>query len=204
MGLSTCPGAAQNAVPMADFFETSTTTADSPSNSIVISTPGNEATISGAVHLLATASENQKIGQTQVWDNGKKLGVYGTQIDEIYNLAPGKHTTTVLDLNTSYQVIHKSSVTYDVEALVNGVQVISPTVEETFDLTTVHVVAHANESVPISQIQVWDNGHKLGWYGGADVNEYFNLAPGSHTVTVLDLDRDYNILHRSSVSYSVK
>jgi hypothetical protein len=86
----------------------------------------------------------------------------------------------------------------------DGVQVISPVHAETFDETTVHVVAHANESVPISQVQVWDNGVNLGRYMGTDVNEYFKLEAGSHTVTVLDLDRDYNILHKSNVNYSVK
>jgi hypothetical protein len=53
-------------------------------------------------------------------------------------------------------------------------------------------------------MQVWDNGVKLGWYSGSDVNQYFSLSPGSHTVTVLDLDGNYSILHESSVSYSVQ
>jgi hypothetical protein len=71
-------------------------------------------------------------------------------------------------------------------------------------MSTVHVVAQAIESVPISQMQVWDNGVKLGRYPGAIVNQYFSLAPGSHTVTVVDLDDKYNILHKSSVSYTVQ
>jgi hypothetical protein len=88
--------------------------------------------------------------------------------------------------------------------LTNGVEVISPTPGETIDMTTVHVVAHASESVPVSQMQVWDNGVKLGRYAGTDVNEYFNLAPGSHTIGVIDLDSSYNVLHRTRFSYSVK
>jgi hypothetical protein len=91
-----------------------------------------------------------------------------------------------------------------VESLVNGVQVISPAPGETFDMTTVHVVANANEPVLVSQIQVWDNGVKLGHYAGGDINEYMSLAPGSHTITVFDLDSNYNVLHRASASYSVK
>ncbi|MGD0732829.1 MAG: alkaline phosphatase family protein [Terracidiphilus sp.] len=200
MGLATCPGAAQTAAPMADFFKSSTS---SPSG-VVISTPGNGDLVTGSVHLTATASESQTISQTQVWDNGQKLGVYGDQINAIYNLATGKHTTTVLDLGSTYKIIHQTSVTYSVQPLVNGVQIVSPTAGETFDMTTVHVVALANESVPINQIQVWDNGVKLGWYAGASVNQYFTLAPGSHTITVLDQNDSYNVLHQSSASYSVK
>jgi phosphoesterase family protein/Big-like domain-containing protein len=202
MGLSTCPGAAEKAAPMADVFKSGS---GSPSNSIVISTPGNGATIAGEVHLMATASESQTVSQIQVWDNGVKLGVVNSdQVDASYNLAPGKHTTTVIDLNSSYKKIHQASVTYTVVPLVDGIQIVSPTSNETFDMTTVHVVAQATESVPISQMQVWDNGVKLGRYLGASVNQYFSLAPGSHTITVTDLDGNYNILHQSSVFYTVQ
>ena len=81
---------------------------------------------------------------------------------------------------------------------------IAPSAGEIVNMTTVHVVAQANESVPIDQMQVWDNGVKLGWYAGASVNQYFSLSPGSHTVTVLDQDNHYNLLHRTSVSYVVQ
>jgi phosphatidylinositol-3-phosphatase len=202
MGLATCPGAAKSAAPMSDFFKTGGP--GNPTNSVVISTPGNGATITGAVHLMATASESQTVSQTQVWDNGVKLGVYGEQIDAVYNLAPGKHKTTVVDLNSSYKDIHQASVTYTVEPLTDGVQIVSPASNEVFDSTTVHIVAQANESVPISQMQVWDNGVKLGRYLGASVNQYFSLSLGSHTVTVNDLDDKYNVIHQSSVSYTVK
>lgn len=203
MGLSPCPGAADTAAPMTDFFWMNNLPA-TPANSVVISTPGNGATITGAVHLLATASENQTVTQTQVWDNGTKLGVFGDPIDQIFSLAPGKHTTTVLDLNTSWGIIHQASVTYTVQPLVDSVQVIAPSPSENIGASTLHVVAQASEAVPVSQMQVWDDGVKLGWYPGATVNEYFSLAPGWHTLTVLDLDDNYHLLHASSVSYQVQ
>ena len=204
MGLSTCPGAAQTAAPMADFFSMSTPAVNAPSG-VVISAPGNGATISGAVHLTASASENQTVSQTQVWDNGVKLGVYGTQIDQVYDLAAGPHTTTVLDLDSSYSVINQTSVSYTVQPLVNGVAIVSPAAYQVISSAlAVHVVAQGRESVPINQMQVWDNGVKLGWYPGADVNQYYNLTPGVHTVTVLDLDNSYNVIHQSSVTYAVQ
>ena len=203
MGISTCPGAAQNAAPMADFFTTGTPSGGQP-DGVIISTPGNGAVVVGKVHLIASASESKTVRQTQVWDNHVKLGMYGTQIDATYDLAPGNHTITVVDLDSSYKVIHQAAASYSVQALADGLQVISPTPAQTISLSTVHMVAHANESVAISQIQVWDNGTKLAWYAGADVNDYFTLAPGSHTVTMLDLDGNYNVIHRSSVAYSVQ
>jgi hypothetical protein len=154
--------------------------------------------------LIASVSESRAVSQTQVWDNGVKLGVYGTAIDATYNLAPGQHTTTVVDLDSSFRDIRQSSVTYSVTALVNGLQILSPAPNDTITNSTVHVVAHANESVPVRQMQVWDNGVKLGRYSGTDVNEYFSLASGSHTITIVDLDGNYNTLHRASVYYSVR
>ena len=202
MGLSPCPGAAQDAAPMADFFKTYSS--GDASNNIIISTPGNGSIITGAVHLLATASEAQSVSETQVWDNGNKLGVYGTQIDAIYNFLPGTHITTVMDFDSSHTLIHQASVTYTVQAAVNGVQVISPVPAQIFNMTTVHVVAHATESVPVSQVQVWDNGVKLGRYIGTDVNQYYSLAPGTHYLTVLDLDNNYNDIHLTHVTYIVQ
>jgi phosphatidylinositol-3-phosphatase len=188
---------------MADFFKTGATSG-SPLNSVVISTPGNGAAVVGAVHLVASASEGQAVSQTQVWDNHAKLGVYGSQIDATYDLAPGNHTTTVVDLNSSFNVIHQASVNYIVQALVDGIQIVSPTPNQKVDMSTVHVVAHATESKAINQMQVWDNGVKLGWYSGADVNQYFSLGAGSHNLTVMDLDSSYNVIDQSSVTYSMQ
>jgi phosphatidylinositol-3-phosphatase len=203
MGLSTCPGAAKDADPMSDFFKTDGGTSG-PSNSVVISSPGNGATIDGAVRLLATASEDQPVSRTEAWDNGTKLGVYGTNIDAIFNLSPGQHTTSVIDLDSSGNIIHQASVTYTVQPQTDGVQVVSPAPDETINMATVHVVGHASESQPVSQVQVWDNGVKLGWYAGTDVNQYYSLSPGSHVVTVFDLDSNYNVINRTHVSYSVQ
>jgi hypothetical protein len=109
-----------------------------------------------------------------------------------------------MDLDSAFKVIHQSAVSYNVQPLVNEVQIVSPTPNETINMSTVHIVAQASESVAISQMEVWDNGVKLGWYTGTDVNQYYSLTPGSHTVTVLDLDDSYNVLHKSSVTYSVQ
>jgi phosphatidylinositol-3-phosphatase len=201
MGLSTCPGAAQGASPMADFFYTAS---DTSPNSVVIAAPANGAEVVGAVHLMANASESQPISQTQVWDNGVRLGVYGPSVDATYNLAPGTHTTTVEDLDSNYNPIHKSSVTYSVQAAAEGVQIVSPVANEAIAMPGVQVVATATESVPVSQMQAWDNGLRLGWYPGSGVNQDFSLAPGPHTLTLLDLGSNYQELHQTSVTYSVE
>ena len=113
MGLSTCPGAAQDAAPMADFFTTGSP--GGSSNSVIISSPGNGATVDETVHFVAHASESVSVSQVQVWDNGIKLGWFsGTGVDQSFALAPGSHTTTVLDLDSNYNVIHLSTVSFSV------------------------------------------------------------------------------------------
>ncbi|HSY04134.1 MAG TPA: alkaline phosphatase family protein [Acidobacteriaceae bacterium] len=199
MGLPTCPGAAQDAAPMSDFFATG-----NASDGIVISTPGSGATVIGPVQVQATATESQPVNHTEVWDNGAKLGNFGTQINATFNLAVGQHTTTVLDVGDSSGVMHRAAVTYTVQPVVDGVEIISPTANETISMSTVHVVAQATESVPVSQMQVWDNGTKLGWYPGTQVNQYFTLATGDHNLTVTDLNNNNEVIHKTSVSYSVQ
>jgi acid phosphatase len=197
LGLSTCPGAAQNAAPMADFFAPPST------SGVTISSPGNGATLFNPVHVVASASESIPISQMQVWDNGSKLGWYpGSTVDQTYTLAVGTHTTTVEDLDSNYAVIHKSEVSYTVQNPTIGVTITSPTSGASLS-SPVHIVASAFENVNINQLQVWDNGNKLGWFAGSSVNQYFTLSVGSHTTTVEDLDDSYNVIHKSQVTYSV-
>jgi phosphatidylinositol-3-phosphatase len=56
----------------------------------------------------------------------------------------------------------------------------------------------------VGLIEVWDNDVQLGRYPGTDVNQYFSLPPGAHTITVRDLDENFDFLHQSSFSYSVQ
>lgn len=200
LGLSTCPGAAESAAPMADFFGSAVGTG------ITITSPGSGATTYDPVHLIASAKETVGVAQMQVWDNGVKLGWYaGSSIDETYTLAAGAHTTTVLDLDSSNNVLHKQEVSFTVATEAVGVTIVSPTKGESLPGgTPVHVVANAFENEAIGQLQVWDNGTKLGAYPGSSVNQYFTLAPGAHTTTIIDLDDSNAVIHTSVVSYTVE
>jgi len=200
LGLPTCPGAAENAAPMADFFGSSVATG------VTITSPGAGATSYNPVRVIANAKETVGIAQLQVWDNGTKLGAYpGSSIDETYTLTPGAHTTTVLDLDASNNVLHKQEVSFTVATETLGVTIVSPTKGESLPAgTPVHIVASAVANEPIGQVQVWDNGTKLGAYPGSSVNQYFTLAPGAHTTTINDLDDSNAVIHSSVVSYTVE
>jgi hypothetical protein len=141
----------------------------------------------------------------QVWDNGVKLGYYASaNVNQYFDLAPGSHTITVLDQDIDGNVLHRSSVNYRVSSAPEGVEIATPAQAQSFSTPVIRLVAQANESETVSQVQVWDNGVKLGWFPGSFVNQLFSLAPGSHTVTVLDLGSNNQVLHQSSVSYAVQ
>lgn len=203
MGLYPCPGAAETAAPMADFFTSEE--AGAPANSIAVANPLSGTTVAGEVHLVASASESEPVFQMQVWDNGVKLGWYpGDRVDAIYKLQVGSHATTVLDETALGQVFRRSQMNYNVQPPPAGVQIVAPLPNESIVASTVHIVAQATEPVQVSQMQVWDNGRKLGWFPGSSVNQYFALPAGTHALSVVDLDSRYHVLHQTTVSYTVQ
>jgi hypothetical protein len=91
-----------------------------------------------------------------------------------------------------------------VETQTVGVTIISPAAGADLPSgTPVHIVANAFETETIGQVQVWDNGTKLGAYAGSSVNQYYVLAPGDHETTIEDVDDSNTVIHKSVVSYSV-
>jgi phosphatidylinositol-3-phosphatase len=166
-----------------------------PTENIVLST----------VHVVAKANESIPISQLQVWDNGVELGWYaGASMNQYFAPGAGTHTLTVLDLDDSDTVIHETSVRYTVQSATDRVQILSPTPSQSIGSSTVHIEAKATEAVPISQMQVWDNGVKLGWRAGSSVSQDFTLVPGRHTVTVVDLDSNFHVIHSAGVSYTLQ
>jgi hypothetical protein len=67
----------------------------------------------------------------------------------------------------------------------------------------VEVKASAHESVAINQLQVWDNGVKLGVFPGATVDAAFTLGAGDHALTVEDLSNSFQVLHKTTVGFTV-
>ena len=197
LGIAAHPGASASAKAMSDFFA-----------AVDISSPAQNAITGTEVLVSATASEPAApISQLQVWDNttGQKLGVFnGSSVSQTFALAAGRHQLIVEDLNTSFQVLHKSSVNITAEP--DGVAITSPA-ESASTGPQIQVSATAFESsAQISQLQVWDNttGQKLGAFTGSSVNRAFTLAAGPHQLIVEDLNTSFQLLHKSSVNIMVE
>jgi hypothetical protein len=188
LGITTYPGAAATASPMADFFGT---------GGVTIATPTEGASTGTQVLVTASASEpGVQISQMQVWDNttGQKLGVInGSSVNQTFTLAVGSHQL-VVEVD-----IHVTSTNS------GGVTITSP-VEGATTNSQVRVMATATESnTQISQMQVWDNttGQKLGVINGSSVNQSFTLPAGPHQLVVEDMNLVYQVIHKSTVDITV-
>jgi hypothetical protein len=83
-----------------------------------------------------------------------------------------------------------------------GVTVTSPSEDDQL-IDPITVVASATESFSINQLQVWDNGTKLGWYPGSSIRESYTLDAGQHEMTVEDMDDSFRVVHRTWVHFQI-
>lgn len=133
-------------------------------------------------------------------------------------VTPGKHMLTVNNWNASGSVSVSSPVTFTYTAP-SGLTVTSPASGASVS-DPVTVSASANETVAINQMQLWDDGTKLGYWCNAGQNSsggcnpststtmslkvsLSSLASGSNALTVMDIDESYNVIHKATVDFTV-
>lgn len=134
-------------------------------------------------------------------------------------VTPGKHTLVVNNWDSSGAVSVSSPITFTYTPP-TGITVTSPASGASVgDPVTVN--ATASESVVINQMQLWDNGTKLGYWcnagengsGGCNASTSTTMAlevslssfpAGSNALTVMDLDESYNVIHQTLVDFTVK
>lgn len=199
----------------------------SSSYGVFVNTPASGSTQAGLFPLSAFAVEagaeesSAGIDHVEVWNGDAKLGdsPKSTAIGEWFSLAPGKYTLTVQDVSGSWQVMHKSDVSFTVAAG-TGVFVNSPANGSTWPTATIPINAYAYEqsgsSTPlVDHIEVWDHTHgvKLGQSAtGVGVNSTFiNQSvilpgPGSYQLAIEDINPNngYKAIHIAYVSVTVK
>lgn len=209
----------------------------SPPAGVTVSSPTSNSSVPDTVEVQASANESVAINQVQVWDNGTKLGYYcnaGTNssggcntssstseaLTQWYNLPNGSNALTVMDVDNSYNVVNRTTVNFTVTGGPSGGVIINTPVGGASAANPVNVAAMASESVAINQMQVWDNGTKLGYYCNAGTNgsggcnaststtqslsiAYDTLPAGSNALTVEDLDESYNVIHQTTVNFTV-
>ncbi len=171
---------------------------------VYIASPKPSSTVSGAVSISASASENTAF-HLEIWDNGGKLGDYfSSSVNAAHVMSQGQHVTTVLAVANSGGVLNQSSVTYNVvnQQSSGGVNITSPASGAT-SISAVRISASANESTS-SHLEIWDNGYKLGEVYAGNVNDVYVLPNGSHVLTVQAIaNNNGSVLSHSTVNFNV-
>lgn len=171
--------------------------------SITLSSPQPGAAVSGAVPIVAAANEAQSF-HLEVWDNGGKLGdVFSSSVNANTPMPKGPHVMTVLAVSDQGEVLDQTSVTYSVAdgSGPGGVNISSPQPGAT-SIPAVRITASANQG-NLNDLQIWDNGFKLGDVPAGSVNDVYVLPNGPHALTIQAMDASGNILGKSTVNYTV-
>lgn len=210
LGITTYPGWSNTAADMSDFFSSS-------AGSVVVNSPPNNSVQGSSVLVNAAASElGATIDHMDVWDsyNGvsTKLGnVFATTINQAFTVSGnGAHQMTVEDIGgpPNYPVLHKEITNYTVTSNY-GVFVNTPANNSTqaplFPLSAYAVESTAPESSSgIDHLEVWNSGTKLGDSPhGTTLNQWYSLSPGSYTLSVEDVTKSVQTIHKSTVAITV-
>jgi hypothetical protein len=184
---------------------------------ILIGSPGASSTVSTAVPISASVTESRPF-HVEIWDNGGKLGNFlSGQVNTTTVMPQGRHVMTVLAVSDGGRILDRSSVIYNVAALVAPVSappVVAPLISSPPSLTITSPLAGSSmfSAVPVSasakqctdcHLEIWDNGRKLGNFFSTTVNTTTVLPAGRHITTVLAVGNDGRVFERSSVIYNV-
>lgn len=198
-----------------------------------IGSPRNGATVTGSVAITASASEDAAFHLELWDNGRKLGNFFSNSMSTATALPQGRHALTVLAVSPMGHVLDRNTVVYMVSAQKSSaapptstgttpskppVSPVAPTAPATqaapgsvaiaspssgsTSISAVRIAASANESTPV-QLEVWDNGYKLGQIAGNSVNGVYVLPNGNHVLTVLAVDANGSTLSSSSVNYRV-
>jgi hypothetical protein len=169
---------------------------------LTINSPANGASPSSSVNIAASAKEGVAF-HLELWDNGNKLGdVFSNTVNSSFSMSQGTHTLTVLAVSNNGQVLDSSVTNYTVSnASSSGLQINSPGQGST-STSAVNINVSGNEP-GLAQLEIWDNGFKLGVVPSTSVNDVYVLPSGTHNMTVKALAHNGSVLDSQNVSFQV-
>ncbi|MGH9510963.1 MAG: alkaline phosphatase family protein [Terriglobales bacterium] len=170
LGVTSCPGEAALAIPMADFF-----------NTVNISNPLPNAAVASPVHIQAGTNDSSPVTSIQVYvDDSLKYQVAGSKIDASILMNPGQHHL-VLQSWDAAGGIHKSELTINVQPQAVVVNTPSPQAIVASPVP-IRATAGGNHLVHTMQVYVDDI---LSYQANANsLNANLPMSGGSHHVVV--------------------
>ena len=173
------PGAANTAPDMAEFFTQSGTPTQ---QQLTVSSPANGSTVSGQMHVVASAQSPSGVAAMQVYVDGTlTYSVNAASIDTTQALSPGTHNVTIKAWdNNGNPFSQKLSVT---SSLVASVTVTSPAPGASVG-SPVHVVAGGSSPVGVAAMQIYADHQLVYSVNSSNIDTMLPLAAGAHNLTI--------------------
>jgi hypothetical protein len=125
-------------------------------------------------------------------------------------LAAGSHAITVIEVDSNWNSVKSNTVNVTVAAAPcgapssPGVNVCSPTQGESVSSPVTVIASGTGASGTVDHLELWIDGNKIGNYGGASMNASVPLATGSHSLTVIEVDSNWNYVKSNAVNIVVQ
>ena len=176
LGLSTCPGAAQTANNLGEFFASS-------SAGVTITSPG-AATTTSPVHVAASAVSSAPISAMKIYlDNRDVYTIRAATLDVQLPMAAGVHNLVAQAWDTAGAIFKKGE-----SVSVNGVNIASPlNGASTGQLVQFSASAYSAQGITAMRIYV-DNISRF-LTSASSLNTTLTLTTGAHTVVIQAWDK---------------
>jgi hypothetical protein len=186
------PGAANTAQDMAEFF---TQSGVPTQQQLTVSSPANGATVSGQMHVVASAQSPLGVATMQIYVDGTlTYTVNAASIDTMQALSPGTHNITIKAWDkTGNPFSQKLSVT---SSSVASVTVTSPAAGASVG-SPVHVVANGSSPLGVAAMQIYADHQLVYKVNSSAIDTTLPLALGTHNLTIKMWDNNGNPTSKS-------
>ena len=178
------PGAANTAPDMAEFFKTL------PPQQLTVSSPVNGATVSGQMHVVASAQSPVGVAALQIYvDHALTYTVDAASMDTMQTLGVGTHNVVIKAWDNNGNPFSQQ-ITVN-EAAPAAVTIASPAAGATVS-SPVQVVASGTSPVGVAAMQIYADHNLVYTVNGSSINTSVPLSAGSHYLVIKMWDNNGN------------
>jgi phage tail tube protein FII len=179
---------------------------------VTVCSPAQGATVGSPVTVIAGGTgASGTVNHLELWIDGNKIGNYsGASMNASVPLAAGSHAITVIEVDSSWNYVKSNTVNVTVAAgpcgapSSPGVNVCSPTQGATVASPVTVIASGTGASGTVDHLELWIDGNKVANYSGASMNASVPLAAGSHAITVIEVDTNWNYVKSNTVNVVVQ
>jgi len=171
------PGAANTAPDMAEFF-----VQPGAQQQLTVSSPTNGATVTGQIHVVASAQSPARVVAMQIYVDGTlTYGINAARIDTMQTLLPGAHRVTIKawdgngnPFSQQLSVTATSAASVIVSSPSPGASVGSPA----------HVVAGGSSPAGAAAMQIYADDQLVYNINGSSIDTMLPLSVGGHNLVI--------------------